>query len=168
MIIENNKVVMVHYKLTEGSASGDLIESTEGQEPLGFIYGIGQMIPEFERNLQGLKSGDTFAFPIKAADAYGEYDDEALVEVPKSMFEDDGKVPEGILDIGNTLPLSDDQGNHFRATVHSVEHETVKLDFNHPMAGVDLYFTGHVQQVREADASELAHGHVHGEGGHHH
>lgn len=168
MIIEANKVVLVHYTLTEGTAEGVMIESTKGRDPLGFIYGTGMMIPDFERNLEGLKAGDPFAFGIKAADAYGEYDENAIVEVPKSMFESDGKIPEGLLDIGNSIPLQDQQGNHFQGTVNWVGLEKVKLDFNHPMAGTDLYFTGHVELVRDADPTELAHGHVHGDGGHHH
>lgn len=168
MTIEPNKVVLVHYTLTEGTAEGNHIESTQGGEPLGFIFGVGMMIPQFEANLSGLKAGDEFAFGIKAADAYGEYDESALVEVPKNMFETDGKIPDGLLEIGNVLPLTDQEGNHFQAAVSWVGLDKVKLDFNHPMAGVDLFFTGKVETVREADPTELAHGHVHGNGGHHH
>ncbi|MBK8558037.1 MAG: FKBP-type peptidyl-prolyl cis-trans isomerase [Lewinellaceae bacterium] len=144
------------------------IETTEGREPLGFIFGVGMMIPEFERNLEGMKSGDQFAFSIKAAEAYGEYDDTALVEVPKNMFETDGKIPEGLLEVGNMLPLTDEKGNNFQAMVAWVGLDKVKLDFNHPMAGVDLFFSGSVESVRDAEAAELEHGHVHGAGGHSH
>ena len=168
MTIENNKVVSVHYTLTEGTADGQLVESTNGSSPLAFIYGVGGMIPDFERNLIGLQTGDTFAFGIKAADAYGEYDETALVEIPKAAFEMDGKIPDGLLEVGNMLPLTDQNGNHFQGMVAWVGLDKVKVDFNHPMAGIDLFFTGHVESVREADATELAHGHVHGEGGHHH
>jgi FKBP-type peptidyl-prolyl cis-trans isomerase SlyD len=168
MVIETNKVVSVHYTLTEGSAEGQLVESTNGGEPLVFIFGAGMMIPDFERNLSGMKAGDKFAFGIAAANAYGEYDDNALVEVPKNMFEDDGKIPDGLLEVGNMLPLQDQDGNRLNGMVAWVGLDKVKLDFNHPMAGVDLFFTGHVESLREADADELAHGHVHGQGGHHH
>lgn len=168
MVIETNKVVLVHYTLTQDTAEGEQIESTQGSEPLAFIYGIGMMIPDFESNLEGLKAGDTFAFGIQAANAYGEYDENALVEVPKNMFETDGKIPDGLLDIGNVLPLTDQQGNHFQGKVAWVGLDKVKLDFNHPMAGVNLFFTGHVESVRDADPAELEHGHVHGAGGHHH
>ncbi|MCC6459550.1 MAG: FKBP-type peptidyl-prolyl cis-trans isomerase [Saprospiraceae bacterium] len=168
MVIEPKKVVLVHYTLTESTADGQQIESTNGGEPLGFIFGVGMMIPDFESNLLGLKAGDTFAFGIKAANAYGEYDESALVEVPKNMFESDGKIPDGLLEVGRVLPLTDQQGNHFQGTVAWVGLEKVKLDFNHPMAGVDLFFSGQVEQVRDADPMELEHGHVHGSGGHHH
>jgi FKBP-type peptidyl-prolyl cis-trans isomerase SlyD len=168
MIIATNKVVSVHYTLTEGTADGQLVESTKGGTPLSFIYDIGMMIPDFEKNLQGLKAGDKFAFGIPAAKAYGEYDENALVEVPKHIFEQEGKIPDGLLDVGNILPLQDQEGNHLQGMVAWVGLDKVKLDFNHPMAGVDLYFDGHVESVRDADPSELEHGHVHGEGGHHH
>lgn len=168
MVIGTNKVVAVHYTLTEGTAEGQMVESTEGREPLVFIFGVGMMLPEFERNLEGLKTGDKFAFAIPSADAYGEYDDTALVEVPKNIFEQNGKIPDGLLEVGNVLPLQDQDGNRLQGMVAWVGLDKVKLDFNHPMAGVDLFFTGHVESLREADASELEHGHVHGAGGHHH
>lgn len=168
MVIEPNKVVSVHYTLTEGTAEGQLVESTQGNEPLSFIFGIGAMIPDFEQQLSGMKAGDTFAFGIPAANAYGVYDESAVVEVPKNIFEMEGKIPEGLLEIGNTLPLTDQDGNHFQGMVAWVGLETVKVDFNHPMAGVDLFFTGNVEAVREAEANELEHGHVHGAGGHQH
>jgi FKBP-type peptidyl-prolyl cis-trans isomerase SlyD len=168
MVIEKNKAVFVHYTLTEGTADGQLVETTENREPLAFIYGIGMMIPDFEKNLTGLKSGDQFAFGIEAANAYGAYDEGALVEVPKSIFEIEGKVEEGLLEVGNVLPLQDNEGNHMQGMVAAVSDSTVKIDFNHPMAGVDLFFTGHVSNVRDAEQAELDHGHIHGDGGHHH
>jgi len=168
MTIELNKVVAVHYNLNEGTAEGQLVESTNGGEPLAFIYGVGMMIPAFEANLAGLSIGDTFAFGIPAAEAYGIYDETALVEVPKQIFEHEGKIPDGLLEVGNVLPLQDQEGNRLQGMVAFVGLETVKLDFNHPMAGVDLFFTGHVESVRDAEPSELEHGHVHGAGGHQH
>ncbi len=168
MVIESNKVVTVHYTLTEGTADGQLVESTTGGEPLVFIFGAGMMIPDFEQKLAGKKLGDKFAFGITADKAYGIYDETALVDVPKSIFEDDGKIPEGLLEIGQMLPLQDQDGNRLNGMVAAVGEETVKLDFNHPMAGVDLFFTGHVEALRDAEAAELEHGHVHGPGGHHH
>ncbi len=168
MVIEAKKVVSVHYTLTEGTADGQLVETTNGGEPLMFIYGAGMMIPDFERNLAGLKLGDKFSFGIEAANAYGIYDENALVEVPKSIFEENGKIPDGLLEVGNMLPLQDQDGNRLNGMVAYVGLDKVKLDFNHPMAGVDLFFTGHVEALRDADETELAHGDVHGPGGHHH
>ena len=140
MTIEQNKVVAVHYTLNEGTAEGQLVESTQGGEPLAFIYGVGMMIPAFEANLAGLTIGDTFAFGIPAAEAYGVYDETALVEVPKQIFEHEGKIPDGLLEVGNVLPLQDQEGNRLQGMVAHVGLETVKLDFNHPMAGKTIRF----------------------------
>ncbi|MCS7035520.1 MAG: FKBP-type peptidyl-prolyl cis-trans isomerase [Saprospiraceae bacterium] len=164
MVVEKDKAVFVHYTLKENDANGEIIESTHGEEPLGFIYGIGQMLPDFEANLEGLKVGDTFSFTIKAANAYGERDETAIVEVPKHIFETDGVIPDGLLEVGNILPLTDQNGNHYQGIVHWVGLESVKIDFNHPMAGVDLHFTGHIESIRDAEPDELDHGHIHGDG----
>lgn len=168
MTISANKVVNVHYTLTEGIAEGELVESTQGSHPLAFIFGIGMMIPDFEANLAGLKAGDNFSFGIEAANAYGKYDESMLVEVPKTAFMHEGKVPDGLLEVGNMLPLQDQDGNRMDGMVAWVGLDKVKIDFNHPMAGVDLWFTGNVESVRDAEPMELEHGHVHGPGGHHH
>ncbi len=169
MKIAPSKVVSVHYTLTEKTADGKQIESTRGGEPLVWLYGVGQMIPDFEKNLAGKTAGDAFAFGIDAANGYGEFDPEALAEVPMEVFAiENGKVPEGLLTIGRVLPMQDNHGHAMQGTIVSVGFDSVKIDFNHPMAGVDLFFTGTVEAVRDAEASELAHGPVHGPGGHHH
>ena len=168
MIIDNNTVVLCHYTLREGDASGELIESTEGGEPLGYIHGIGMMIPLFEQNLTGKQAGDDFAFGIPAGDAYGEYDDEAKSEIPKEAFNLGDMNPDDVFIEGEVLPLQDENGNMLQGVIVAVSPTTVTVDFNHPMAGVDLYFTGQIDSVRTATAEELAHGHVHGVGGHNH
>jgi FKBP-type peptidyl-prolyl cis-trans isomerase SlyD len=168
MIVDNKKVVLCHYTLREGTIMGDLIESTEGGEPLGYIHGVGMMIPLFEQNLQGKTAGEEFAFGIKAADAYGEYDEEAVAEIPKAAFNLEGQNPDDIFIEGEMLPLQDERGNPMQGIITRVQSQTITIDFNHPMAGVDLFFTGHIESVREATPSELSHGHVHGVGGHHH
>ena len=169
MTIEKNTVVTLHYKLQEGDANGELVEETFGGQPLVFLYGVGQMIPEFEKQLSGKVSGDEFAFGIKSGDAYGEYNNEAIVTVPKASFgfETDAQAEE-ILQVGKVLPLRDQEGRQFTGTVKKVQGTDVTLDLNHPMAGVDLYFTGKIESLRAATASEIEHGHVHGPGGHHH
>jgi FKBP-type peptidyl-prolyl cis-trans isomerase SlyD len=168
MIVEANRVVLCHYTLREGDATGQLIESTEGGEPLGYIHGIGSMIPLFEENLAGKKAGDAFAFGIEAGDAYGEYDADAVTEIPKTAFNLEGLNADDVFVEGEILPLQDENGNLMQGIIAQVNPQTVTVDFNHPMAGVDLYFTGHIAEVRLAAPEELAHGHVHGVGGHHH
>jgi len=167
MIIENNMVVTLHYRLQEGDAQGALVEETFGSEPLVFLYGAGSMIPEFERNLAGKKIGDEFAFGIIASEAYGEVDPDALVELPSSTFVVDGRLATELLQVGRTIPMADQYGNRLMGTVKAVNADTVLIDFNHPMAGQDLYFTGVIDSIRLATPSEIEHGHVHGPGDHH-
>ncbi|OKS85553.1 hypothetical protein RG47T_0999 [Mucilaginibacter polytrichastri] len=140
----------------------NLVEKTTEEQPLTFLYGAGQMLPRFEENLSTLSTGDTFDFRLPAADAYGEYDDEAVANLPKEMFEGQD-LPE----IGSLLPLQDNQGNHFQGQVVSVVEDAVIVDLNHPMAGQELHFTGNVLNVRPATPEELSHGHAHGADGHH-
>ncbi len=168
MVIEKDTVVSLHYRLTHNDVLGELVEETFGSQPLVFLYGAGQMIPEFERQLAGKSAGDQFSFGIKSEEAYGEYDPDAVVMLPMSTFEYEGQVDEGMLQIGNIIPMADDEGNRLNGVVKNVTQEGVVIDFNHPMAGVNLYFTGTVESLRPASESELAHGHVHGPGGHHH
>ncbi len=165
MIIANKTVVLCHYTLREGTETGQLIESTEGGEPLGYIQGIGMMIPLFETNLEGKQAGDAFSFGIKAVDAYGEYNEEDVAEIPKAAFNLEGVTAEEVFVEGEILPLEDENGNQMQGIITGVTAETVMVDFNHPMAGTDLHFTGHVHSVRAATDIEIAHGHVHGEGG---
>ncbi len=161
MAIEKNQVVVLHYKLQEENEEGELVESTFDAEPLRFIFGIGQMIPAFEDNLEQKGEGDEFAFSILAEDAYGLYDDRAVTNIPVSEFAVDGKVdPEAIV-LGRPIGLQDQQGNTYEGVIVEANEESVKIDFNHPMAGIDLYFTGKILTIREATESELDHGHVH-------
>ena len=168
MQIEKNKVVTLHYRLNDENANGELIETTFGSEPLVFLYGVGQMIPEFERQLAGKSSGDSLGFRIDAADAYGEFDEEALVELPYEVFMVDGTLAEDLLEIGRQIPMSDQNGNRLIGTVDEILENSVIMDFNHPMAGANLFFEVQVESVREATQEEIEHGHVHGPGGHHH
>lgn len=168
MKIEKNKVVSLSYELRTEGFESELTEKTHENQPLEFIYGMGMMIPKFETNLEGLSKGDTFQFKIDAAEGYGLSNPENIIELPKSTFEVDGKIEEGMLSIGNVLTLQDQQGRHLNAKVKELKEETVMMDFNHPMADKDLYFKGQVIEVRDAEQEELDHGHVHGAGHHHH
>jgi FKBP-type peptidyl-prolyl cis-trans isomerase SlyD len=168
MIIAKNTVVSLHYRLQEDDANGELVEETFGSDPLVFLYGVGQMIPEFERQLAGKSAGDNFAFGISSQDAYGEFNPEALVELPLDTFVVDGRLAEEMLVPGRMIPMSDGQGNRLNGIVQEVHNNGVIIDFNHPMAGQNLYFTGIVESVRRAEQMEIEHGHAHGPGGHHH
>ena len=165
MKIDKHKVVTLHYKLQENNAEGDMVEQTFGAEPLVFLYGVGAMIPKFEQELSGKEEGDQFAFGIKSEEAYGEYNPEAIASVPKQAFVVDGKVAEDLMQVGRVIPMRDQEGNQLLGTVMEIGDEQVKMNFNHPMAGVDLYFSGRVENVRDATAEEIEHGHVDGKGG---
>lgn len=168
MQISKDKVVSLSYILKQDDVNGELIEQTKDTDPLVFLFGVGQMLPKFEENLANLKSGDIFAFSIASAEAYGEFDQDAIIDLDKSIFMIDGKVDDQLLSIGNVIPMRDDQGNMLQGVVESMSDDSVRMDFNHPMAGKNLHFTGKIMDVREATVEELNHGHVHGEGGHHH
>lgn len=165
MNISPNSVVALTYELHTTNEEGQqvFVEKADEQNPLVFLYGVGMMLPKFEEHLTGLKTGDDYSFELSAADGYGELDPGAFADLPKSMFtETGGEVP----NVGDVIPLQDNQGNQFRAGVTAVHDETVAVDLNHPMAGKNLMFAGTILNVREATQDELAHGHAHGADGH--
>jgi len=168
MIISQNKVVSLTYELKIDNASGEVVDMADATEPLVFIYGTGNMLPKFESNLADLKVDDKFEFTLEANDAYGEFIEEAIVELPVDVFMVEGKVDPEMLKVGNIIPMQDNEGRPMDGVVVGVENDQVKMDFNHPMAGKNLHFTGTIVDLRDATAEELSHGHVHGEHGHQH
>jgi len=163
MKIEKNKVVSVTYRLDanlEGQEKQH-IETADNDRPLIFLFGTGGMIPAFEENLEGLSQGDNFSFSIAAGEGYGEIEKEALIDLPLDIFKVDGILDMSMLQKGNIVPMSDHEGNRLDGKVVAVTGESVKMDFNHPLAGHALHFTGSVIEVREASEEELAHGHAH-------
>lgn len=168
MIISKDKVVSVSYELREGDNMGELVEQTTAEEPFTFLFGVGSLLPDFENNLNGLKAGDTFQFGIASQQAYGDLDPNAIVDLPINIFMVDGAIDYDLLEIGNVVPMRNDQGHLLHGVIVNIAPDMVTMDFNHPMAGKDLFFSGTVLEIREATPSELEHGHVHGHGGHHH
>ncbi|QNL48707.1 peptidylprolyl isomerase [Olivibacter sp. SDN3] len=161
MTITPNSVVALTYKLhTITNGEREFVEEADKANPLVFLYGAGMMLPKFEENISGLKTGDTTDFELVAADAYGEKDESAVAQLPVDMFKESGIPP-----VGEILPLQDNQGNQFRAKVVEVSPEVVIVDLNHPMAGQHLHFDIEILSVREATSEELAHGHAHGADG---
>ncbi|MHA8105959.1 FKBP-type peptidyl-prolyl cis-trans isomerase [Aquirufa sp. 5-AUSEE-100C1] len=170
MQIAPNSVVFISYELAFPDENGqpDVVEIVDENEPMVFIHGLSGLPEAFEANLLGLKAGDSFDFKIAAEDAYGNVDPNAIISLPKSIFEVEGQKADDILKVGNYIPMSDDQGNRMQGMVVSIGDDHVMMDFNHPLAEKELIFTGKVIKIREATADEIAHGHVHGEGGVHH
>ena len=155
MVVEKDKMVSVTYKLTESDKDGRVIEEVEEANPLTFLYGAGQMLEHFELNLAERNDGDSFAFGLPADDAYGSRREELIVDIPKSVFEVDGKLDEEICRVGNQVPMADSQGRRLMGIVVEIKDEAVAMDFNHPMAGVDLHFEGKIVEVRDATADEI-------------
>jgi FKBP-type peptidyl-prolyl cis-trans isomerase SlyD len=170
MPIAKNNVVFISYQLAFPDEDGqpDVVEIVDEKEPMVFIHGLSGLPEAFENNLLGLNEGDTFDFSISAEDAYGNVDPNAIIQLPKSIFQAEDQNADDILQIGNFIPMTDDQGNRMQGLVVSIEGETVTMDFNHPLAEKTLMFQGKIIKIREATPDELAHGHVHGEGGVHH
>lgn len=165
MKISKHTVPSVTFNLT---VDGQLIDQANKEKPLAFISGVGMMIPGFEEKLEGLKEGDTFEFEIAPEKAYGAYEEEAIVDLPKNVFEVEGKINTDIVKEGAVLPMQDHQGNQLEGLVLKIADDTIKMDFNHMLAGKTLHFTGEVVNVREAEKSELENGHVHGPDAHQH
>lgn len=167
MTIEEKKVVSITYKLQEDNKEGDVVQEVKNEEPFVFLFGMGQLLPKFEDNLKGKSVGDNFDFGVNSDEAYGPIEKEAVVDLPKDIFLVDGKLAEFVVP-GNYVPMQDNNGNTMQGLVLEITDEHVKIDFNHPMAGRNLHFTGEVLEIRDATSEEIDHGHVHGPGGHQH
>jgi len=158
MKVSTSKFVSASYDLYVGGEEGqeqELMEKATAEQPLSFIFGTGMMLEAFEDKLAGLAEGDTFDFTLAADDAYGEYSDEQVVDIPRSVFEVDGKLDEEVIFENNTVPMMDQNGNRLNGNIVKIEDETVKMDFNHPLAGEDLHFIGKVLVIREPSEEEV-------------
>ena len=171
MVIEEKNVVTLTYDLRETDKEGELLERTDKENPLTFLFGVGQLLPSFEEKLRGLSQGDRFAFSLSPEEAYGESIPDNIIDIPMANFQIEGEVPSHILQEGNYITMQDNYGREHLGKVLTFDEENVKVDFNHVMAGKTLHFEGSIEQVRQATEDELSHGHVHpqdGEGGHSH
>ena len=155
MKIGKNKVVTLAYELREMDIEGKLIEILDPGEPLKFIFGTGRLLPEFESNIAMLSKGDHFRFTLAPEDAYGDRREEMIIDIPVSVFERDGKVDDKLCRVGNQVPMVDSEGHPLTGVICAISKESVKMDFNHPMAGIDLFFDGNILDVREATEEEL-------------
>jgi len=168
MKIANNTVVSMTYALTENDENGNMIQEVNKDKPFVFLYGSGFLLPKFEENILGLEPSADYSFPLASDVAYGPIREDALLELEKSIFEIEGKIDESILFVGNDIPMQNNDGQTIMGKVLEISDGKVKMDFNHPLAGIDLFFKGEIIEVREATSEEIEHGHVHGEEGHNH
>lgn len=159
MKIEKDRAVRFHY--TVGEVGQPATESSNGGEPLAILIGHGNIIPGLEKAMEGREAGETFSVDVSAAEAYGERRDGLTQRIPKKHFGNQKLEP------GMQVVLQTNFGPR-AVTIEKVGLTAVDVDLNHPMAGKDLHFDIEIVDVREASAEEVEHGHVHGDGGHHH
>jgi len=154
--IAENTVASVHYTGTLPD-SGEVFDSSEGRDPLTFLVGHKQMIPGFEEEMMGAKVGERRTFTLEPERAYGQRMEDAVQNIEREQFGD--ITPEvGMMLMSDIGPF----------TVTAVDEKLVEVDFNHQLAGESLEFSVEVVEIRAATEEELAHGHAHGPGGHHH
>lgn len=150
-----NKVISFHYTMT--TAAGEEIYSSADKEPLAFIEGSGQIMPALEAVIQGMQGGEKKKISLTADQAFGEYDKDQVFKVSRDQ------LPQQEITVGDQFQ---DDPEAPPLTVIEVDDDHIVMDRNHPLAGVDLVFDVSVIDTREATPDEIAHGHVHGEGGH--
>lgn len=152
-VVADDVVVSLDYTLT---VEGQVIDSTEEDQPLQFLQGHQNIISGLENELVGMKIGDRKTVTVQSAEAYGEVDPENIIDVPRGEFPKE--IP---LEVGTELEVKNSDGEVLSATITSVNKDSIKLDFNHPLAGKTLIFDVTVVDLRVPTDEELAHGHVH-------
>lgn len=160
MQIAPNKAVTIHYTLRDGA--GVQLDSTREREPHAYLHGHHNLLPALEAQLAGRAVGDTLSVTLTPEQAYGERRDGATTRVPMKHL-----VTQGKLVPGQVVAVRTDRGLR-RVVVGKVGKFNVDVDLNHPLAGKTLVYEIEILSVRDASAEEIAHGHVHGAGGHQH
>lgn len=160
MQVADNMAVSIHYTLSNDE--GDVIDSSVGDDALVYLHGQGNIISGLEQALYGKKVGDKFNIRIPAEDAYGEFMEDRVQVIPRSMFE-------GIdeLEVGMKFHADVSSGPGVVSIV-AIDGDDITIDGNHPLAGIPLTFEVEIVDIRPASREEIAHGHIHGPGGHHH
>jgi FKBP-type peptidyl-prolyl cis-trans isomerase SlyD len=151
--VADGKVVTLHYTL---QVEGEVVDTSQGREPITFIQGQEQIVPGLEQELYGMEVGERKSVVVEPENGYGEVQSEAGIDIPREEFPDEIPMQPGI-----ELQLRDQNGEIMNARIESIGDETVRLDFNHPLAGKDLHFDVEVVNLREATPEEIDHGHVH-------
>jgi FKBP-type peptidyl-prolyl cis-trans isomerase SlyD len=159
MTISHHKVVTIDYTLK--NAQGEVLDSSEGQDPLVYLHGAENIVVGLERELEGKTVGDSLKTVVSPEDGYGVRNEEMVAAVPRDMFESDMDI-----EVGMSFQAETDQGVQV-VNIVAVNDEEVTVDGNHPLADEVLHFDVTVRAIREATADELEHGHVHSEGCNH-
>ena len=159
MKVDKNKVVKLAYELV---VDGKVADKATQDRPLDYIHGTHMLLPKFESEVEGKEPGDSFEFTLTPAEGYGEVDQTQIIDLPKTAFMVDGKLMEEFLVVGQMVPMMSQDGRVVQGIVREVSDDSVKMDFNHPMAGKTLNFKGNIVEVRDATEKELTEG-LHGE-----
>lgn len=160
-VISEGKVVQLAYTLK--SDDGEVLDEADSKDPFVYLHGADQIVPGLESALEGCKVGDKKVVKVEAAEGYGEEDPALVLTVKKTQFPKDVELEEGMQ---FESELAD--GSEVVFTVEAIEGDSVSVNGNHPLAGVNLNFDVEVLAIREATSDEIEHGHAHGEDGHHH
>lgn len=151
-----NKYITVAYKLyTMEDGEKELFEEAGAEHPFQFVSGLGSTLEDFENQITPLTQGDKFDFTIPADKAYGEYDEQHVIDLPKNIFEIDGHFDNEHVKDGSIVPLMTAEGQRVNASVVEVRPDVVVVDLNHPLAGADLVFVGEVIENRPATNEEI-------------
>ena len=157
--VKEDLVVAIHYHLT---VDNEVIDSSEDREPLEFLQGHGNIISGLEKEILGMKIGESKDVVVSPGEGYGEIDEEAFLEIPTNQF------PENIpVAIGTELEVQNEEGFPAYARIEEIEDNVATLNFNHPLAGKKLHFALKIVALREPSKEELEHGHVHQKGHEH-
>lgn len=157
MKVDKNKLVKVQYTLYSLENGKETeVEKTQPGHPMVYVHGLGLMLDAFEQNLLGLSKGDKFDFTLEAKEAYGERSEDFVLTLPKETFFVDGKFDDEIVYVGAIVPMMNAEGEPLQGTVLEVDDKEVKMDFNHPLADTSLHFVGHIEDVSEPTAEEMA------------
>ncbi len=154
-MIEAGKVVFFHYTLTD--ETGEVIDSSEGAEPLPYLHGAGNIVPGLERQMVGKCVGDRFEAVVPPEEGYGLPEGPGPQAIPRDAFPEDAELEEGL-----QFMAEDEDGESIPLWIVSIEDDAVIVDQNHPLAGVTLHFSIHITELRDATEDEIAHGHPHG------
>ena len=159
MKIEKNRVVALSYTLV---VDGAVADQATAEHPLEYIHGTGMLLPRFEEEVAGKEPGEDYAFTLSPEEGYGVHNPAHVFDIPITAFAIDGEIRRDLLVVGRTIPMLNQAGQVVQGTVAAVKEDAVSMDFNHPMAGKTLNFSGTVVSVREATEKELTEG-LHGE-----